>query len=568
MEIAQIILRDALVVYPVVLGVGLLWSHSRILDVSVDGVVVLAGIACAAAWRTSHSYAISVGAAVACGVLCSSSVHLLVQRLKINSIMAGLAFSVIVYAVSILLIGESLVLPGTSLLPGFRLIPAWLPLLAAAMFFLSHVLAYTRVGMEIRALGSNPLFRTAHSEDSLRLIAYACSGALYGCGAGIYVHGQGLARSGGGFEFLVFSLCAYLSFDRGFAFLESMIWRVRGSRRGSRSVSSLARHAVGAVTGPACRALLGAVLFQAIVFLSILWAPHPSYWKLIMASVLLIALADMRCEFRVHKRVVPGPPRVGIEAEPGSLIIRDLCKSYDIGAEQRTVFAAATCSFHMGVSIVRGPNGSGKSTLLHIIAGNVAAEAGAITLDGEVLSTLRRSARPVFLMHQNPFQTLAPDLPIVENLTLAAAANNGSAASFPSAERTLDALFARLSTLGVEPLYPRMAEAWFKPAAALSGGEAEVVGLYMASLTGAKVLLIDEPSTGLDALNLSRLMLLIKALAKERIVVLTTHDDRLDVLARRRYVIEHQCIPFEGGKSNHELPARSSTAPGAEFHST
>jgi hypothetical protein len=161
------------------------------------------------------------------------------------------------------------------------------------LFCVSHTFAYTRVGMEIRALGSNPLFRTSHSDSTLQHIAYASSGALYGLGAGIYVHGQGLARSGGGFDFLVFSLCAYLSFDRLFALVETMMRRARARKDNVCAMSPLARHTIAFFTGPGCRALAGVVLFQAVMFLSILWAPHPSYWKLIMAGALLLVLADM-----------------------------------------------------------------------------------------------------------------------------------------------------------------------------------------------------------------------------------------------------------------------------------
>ncbi len=564
MDLLPIILRDALIVFPLVLGVGLLWSHSRTLDVSVDGIAVLAGIACATVWRATSSYTLSLGAAVLCGITCSLIVCLLVQRLRINSIMAGLAFSIVAYAGSILLVGESIALPGTALLPGFQIIPAWLPALAAVLCVLSYLFAYSRVGLEIRALGTNPEVRTSHSGHLLQIVAYGYSGALYGCGAGMYVHGQGLARSGGGFEFLVFSLCAYLSFDQLFALMERMMWRARAKTRRDRVASLLARHAVAFATAPASRALLGAILFQAVVFLSILWAPHPSYWKLIMACILLLALIDMGIfQRRRSPRIKEGSGQ-NCEHQSDILYIHGLTKHYDIGVEQRAVFAKAGCSCGVGVNTVRGPNGAGKSTLLHIIAGTVRCDSGVISLGRLAISSLAASDRPVFLLHQQPFRTLAIDLPIVESLALVARPVNSMPRHFPSAEHTLNALFDRLLAMGIDPLFPRNADSWYRPAATLSGGEATIIGLHMASLTDAKILLIDEPSTGLDAANLSRVMMLIRALARERIVILTTHDDRLDVLARTRYVITNHVIEEDtrsnaGRDTNEHLAA--ATAP-------
>lgn len=45
-DIMTICLRDALILFPLVLGIGLLYSHFRVLDVSVDGIVILCGIVC------------------------------------------------------------------------------------------------------------------------------------------------------------------------------------------------------------------------------------------------------------------------------------------------------------------------------------------------------------------------------------------------------------------------------------------------------------------------------------------------------------------------------------------
>jgi ABC-type lipoprotein export system ATPase subunit len=71
----------------------------------------------------------------------------------------------------------------------------------------------------------------------------------------------------------------------------------------------------------------------------------------------------------------------------------------------------------------------------------------------------------------------------------------------------------------------------------LSGGEAHCVAFYCALLSGNPILLADEPTTGLDANNFKRLTTLLNALAKDRIVLLTSHDSRVTPLANRHFTV-------------------------------
>lgn len=547
-NILSICTRDALIAFPLVLGVGLLYSHLRVLDVSVDAVAVLAGITCAIVWRESQSYSLSLASAILCGIGCSWIVCILTSKLAIEPIMSGLVFAIVVYATSILLVGESVPLLETSLLPGFLTFPWWLPAISVALIVAVHSFFGTRLGAEIRAVGNNRSFGTSYSPFLLAIMAYSVAGALYGFSAGLYVHGQGVARSGGGFEFLVFALCAYLSVDRLLDLVERLFYRVTRKGGNDQPPRMFWRIGGSVIRTPAVKAVLGSLCFQLLVFVSILHSPDPAYWKLIMAGILAASLATTGGSPRPrrqrdHGRPLPAALGGNGEAE---LSVESLSKAYDLGVDRRTIFEEVTFGLRVGTNLVRGPNGAGKSTLLRILAGEVHCDKGVILLDGEAVSAEHRHRRPTFLIQQNPFATLATDLSVVDNLNLALPRSSQPCGGFLSGEKTLDLLFRRLADVRLTAIASRGSSLWHKPAGTLSGGQAVCIACYMALLSEKKVVLADEPSTGLDTENFSRLVVLLEELASDRIVILTTHDHRLDVLDARHYSIrDHKLLVEE-----------------------
>lgn len=118
-EILQIGTLDGLIWFPFVLGVGLIFKHQKIIDVSIDGVAILCGITCALIWTNSQSYILSGIASVICGIFCYTLLWFGINKFQINSMLAGILFSIIAYAISVLIVGESLVLKGTNLFPSF-----------------------------------------------------------------------------------------------------------------------------------------------------------------------------------------------------------------------------------------------------------------------------------------------------------------------------------------------------------------------------------------------------------------------------------------------------------------
>jgi ABC-type multidrug transport system ATPase subunit/ABC-type uncharacterized transport system permease subunit len=549
LEVVNICVRESLILFPLVLGVGLLYTHIRLLDVSVDGIAIASGIVCALVWTASKSYAFSIVSAIICGVLCSWIVCIMVSKLSVIPIMAGLIFSLAIRSISILIVGESITLPETKLLPGFTTISWWLIVLTILIAVGSYQFFFTRLGGEIRAYGNNPLFRSSYSPFLMHMTIYGFAGGLYGLSSSIYVHSQGLAGSGGGFEFLILALCSYLSIDRFVAILQYTFYHAR--RQESKTVvisSHTGRTLADLIQSPPIKAFVGIVFFQHLVFLTILHSPNPSIWKLIMSLILgcsLIRIPWLSLS-RKQLRWIPITRDESEEPIEEKIEIECLSKSYDLGIEKRRVFKQMNCSFGQGISILRGPNGSGKSTLLELLNGTLPCDSGSIIFNGKNVTILPPFQRPVFLIRQNPFHSLAGDLSVIENLALTEPRDNSFLGSFLSEARTLNNLFDLLSQFGIPPLEPKDSSFWYKPAVTLSGGQATCVAFYMALLSDKKIIMADEPSTGLDLENFDRLILILNALKKQHIVVVTTHDHRLDSLDATHYLIQNLTVIPDG----------------------
>ena len=147
-----------------------------------------------------------------------------------------------------------------------------------------------------------------------------------------------------------------------------------------------------------------------------------------------------------------------------------------------------TMEFDPGVTVIFGPSGAGKSTLLDCVAGLLKPQQGRIAGQGETLFDTEAGidVRPEHRHIGYVFQSLA----LFPNMTAQDNVMYGLAELSP-AERNQRA-DEILSAFGIESLRSR------KPRE-LSGGEQQRVALARALVTQPRVLLLDEPMTGLDA---------------------------------------------------------------------
>ena len=169
-----------------------------------------------------------------------------------------------------------------------------------------------------------------------------------------------------------------------------------------------------------------------------------------------------------------------------------------------TRVALEEVSFEVGAGrfcALLGPNGAGKSTLFALLTGLLAAPAGAIGVAGHDLRTEPMAALArLGVVFQSP--TLDLDLTVEQNLRYFAALHGLGGRS---ARARITAALERLG----------MAERAGEPARALNGGHRRRAEIARALLHGPQVLLLDEPTVGLDAAARAAITAHVHALARE-----------------------------------------------------
>ena len=165
-----------------------------------------------------------------------------------------------------------------------------------------------------------------------------------------------------------------------------------------------------------------------------------------------------------------------------------------------------------------GPNGAGKSTTMRMITQYLDPDGGTIQFDGAPLSEAREAAkrRIGYLPENNP---LYGDMLVSEYLEFV-----GRLRDLPTDERNRDTDGAVQST-AIESVY-------YRPIGELSKGYRQRVGLAAAILHRPDLLVLDEPTEGLDPNQRQEIRRLIGDLGKDRTVLLSTH-----VLSE----VEHTC---------------------------
>lgn len=162
-----------------------------------------------------------------------------------------------------------------------------------------------------------------------------------------------------------------------------------------------------------------------------------------------------------------------------------------------------------GVVALVGPNGAGKSTLMRILATITKPTAGKVTWNGTDIARSPDQLRAVLGYLPQDFGVY-PHLNAVEFLQYVAA---------------LKGLSGRAAQQRIEQLLQvvNLFEARERPLGGYSGGMKQRVGIAQALLNDPQLLIVDEPTAGLDPEERVRFRNLLSDLAGERIVILSTH---------------------------------------------
>lgn len=162
-----------------------------------------------------------------------------------------------------------------------------------------------------------------------------------------------------------------------------------------------------------------------------------------------------------------------------------------------------------GVLGLLGPNGAGKSTLMRILATVTELTEGAVTWNGVDVAKHPDELRQVLGYLPQDFGVY-PNLNAREFLEYMAAAKGLEA---KSAKHRIDELLALVN----------LTDSAKRPLGGYSGGMRQRVGIAQALLNDPQLLIVDEPTAGLDPEERVRFRNLIADLSGERIVILSTH---------------------------------------------
>ncbi len=208
------------------------------------------------------------------------------------------------------------------------------------------------------------------------------------------------------------------------------------------------------------------------------------------------------------------------------LQIENISKRY--GDTQAVAEVSFTVNQEEAVALV-GPDGAGKTTLMRALCNLIAVDGGMATLDDISLFAEFERAKPIIGYMPQQF-SLYPDLSIEENMTFYAGLHGITGSRY---RERRDQLY-EFSNL--QPFARRRA-------GALSGGMKQKLALSCALIHGPKMLILDEPTTGVDPLSRRQFWEMLEELKREGVSILAS-TPYMDEVART----DRACFMFGGRK--------------------
>ncbi|MCL4374832.1 ABC transporter ATP-binding protein [Patescibacteria group bacterium] len=176
-----------------------------------------------------------------------------------------------------------------------------------------------------------------------------------------------------------------------------------------------------------------------------------------------------------------------------------------------------------------GPNGAGKTTTMRLLLGYLAPTRGKIEISGRDPRDQRMAVLRLmgYLPENNPLYT---EMRVNEYL------------QFVAAVKSVPTIADKVRAVGLEEMLDKKIEE-------LSRGYKQRVGLAAALLGDPQILVLDEPTSGLDPLEQDKIRRLIRQIAKNKIIIFSTHIlSEVEDVATRLMIINHGRIVFDGKK--------------------
>jgi branched-chain amino acid transport system ATP-binding protein len=229
-----------------------------------------------------------------------------------------------------------------------------------------------------------------------------------------------------------------------------------------------------------------------------------------------------------------------------------------ISAAEPLLEVAGLCSGYGKIAVLRGidltigpgevvallgPNGAGKTTLLRAVSG-LLPRSGSVRFAGRDLGSSARETVQAGLVHVIEGHRVFTQLAVQDNLLLAAY-------DLPRGERA-----ARLEE--VLELFPEIAAKRHERAAALSGGQQQILAVAQGLVRRPRLLMLDEPSAGLSPVLVDRVFVVVQRLRETGAAVLLVEQliEKALTLADRVYALARGSIVLEARTTEPDLPLR------------
>lgn len=211
--------------------------------------------------------------------------------------------------------------------------------------------------------------------------------------------------------------------------------------------------------------------------------------------------------------------------------LKNIRKRFGSGENEIEVLKGVDLRTEKGeICVLLGPSGSGKSTLLNIIGGIETADAGTVSVNGEIIADLGEKALTEYRRHHlgYVFQTynLIPNLTVRENIEVGAYLS----------KHPLD-IDELMETLGIADQKNKLPNQ-------LSGGQQQRTSIGRAIVKNPDILLCDEPTGALDYTTSKEILKLIEDVNSKygNTVIMVTHNDAIKNMADRVFKLRDGVI--------------------------